>query len=287
MRKNNYLKIILITAITIFTIFLLVKSFPEDIGSGIKEHGILPETELDGNANSYVKDSVDWKNNIIRTFGQDSIYIFNPQSILLSKEYLDSLSVIRQIIFMDSKIDFIIYNSQNTPNFLMSESFDTETGCLFSRSYKKDSIIMENDHSVHCNEYYIDYYADGQIQKTGQQGFVGGGGAAVGLHKEYGKNGKLLTTRNYIYPDKMFDDGIESESYLSYVVESEYYDNSKPKWRKIYRNYGGYDTDHPDMDENGQLKLGVWEFYDEQGNVVRTEKHSYFNEKTGEYKKMN
>jgi len=137
-------------------------------------------------------------------------------------------------------------------------------------------------HSSHCFETYIVYYPNGKIKNTGQQGFIGGGGASVGLHKEYNEDGKLVRTKDFIYPERTEEENQSSE-FLPYVIEYEYYASGKFRNRKIYKAFDG--TDHPDDDDEGLRRLGEWEYYDEQGNIVKTEKYSNFDVKTGENKK--
>ena len=224
---------------------------------------------------SNVTNSIDHYGELIRTFGQDSIYRYTKDRELYAINYLDTLSVINKMTFKDGKIYTIEYNPKNNPTALSEEYF--ENGILAGRKYAKDSTIVSMGHSVYCNEAYIYYYPNGKIKNTGQQGFFGAFGTSVGLHREYDENGKLVRTEDFIYPEKVIEE-YQDREYLTYVVVHEYYANGKFRNRKIYRNYIWYETDYDEQDG----KLGVWTYYDEQGNVVKVKKYSNLNEKTGE-----
>ena len=228
-----------------------------------------------------ITDSIDRHGNRIKTFGQDSVYRYTNDHKLFAIDYLDTSSIVKSITFKDDDI-YIMYNPQNNPDGLSEEHF--ENGVIVRRWYAKDSIIVSMGYAVHCHAAYINYYPNGNIESTGQQGFVGSQETSVGLHKKYRKSGKLLLSEDFIYPQKALEDNTDSE-FLTYVIVREYHLNEKLHSRKIYSNYVWYDTDHPDDDDSGDRKrrLGLWAYYnDRDGSIFLMNRYSNLNEKTGE-----
>ena len=229
-----------------------------------------------------VTDSTDQHGNRIKTFGQDSIYKYTKDHKLLAINYLDTSSIVNSITFKNDEIHIIKYNPQNNSDALSEEHF--ENRIIASRWYAKDSIIVSMGCAVHCHAAYVNYYPNGNIESTGQKGFVGSKETSVGLHKKYRKSGKLLLSEDFIYPEKALEDNPDSE-FLTYVIAREYYLSERLHSRKIYRNSVWNETDHPDDDDSNEYKrrLGVWAYYNElSGNIFAMKRYSNLNEKTGE-----
>lgn len=224
-------------------------------------------------AQSDVTESIDSYGNLIKTFGRDSVYTYSKSRELLSINYLDTLSTISRMEFeVDGKISRIEYNPQNTSDSLQIESF--ENGVLISRLYAVDYTIVSAGNPIQCYTAYKFYHPNGEISYSGQMGWAGGSGSSVGLHYVYNESGELVETIDFVFSEEVL------ENRSSYIIICEYYSNGKPRHRKIYINFGYYELDSPTYDDDDiHMRLGTWEYYDEQGNVVKTEKYSDLDER--------
>ena len=241
---------------------------------------------------TYIRDTLDhagdvysW-GNIIRRFGEDSVWVLRrSDSLVMEKHYLDSLSPVRNISFIEGKKYYVNYRWWLMPGRVQSESFDRESGAVTFRDFNQegDGVTDASGEYSPIVFYYEEYYPGARIKTTGYQGLVGSVNVSVGRTSHYGEDGRLLETEDFVYPPQAVEHDYHGIRFLSYVVVRDYYPNGEPKSRKIYRNYVYYETDTPDDDDDGNLRLGKWEFYDERGRTVRVERYSRFNERTGEY----
>ena len=159
------------------------------------------------------------------------------------------------------------YNACYSENEIIMEYFYPDSDIVLSRIYSKDTIIITGDNPIECNKYYVSYYENGQIKEAGYQGFFQGQGIPVGIYKEYDENGFLVKTKNYIYPKQKED--IMAMDAFTYIIESEYYENGHVQWEKWYKNYVYYETD-----EENKVPIGTWKYYDRNGKLIKTEKHT-------------
>ncbi len=177
----------------------------------------------------YVRDTLDhagniysW-GNIIRRFGADSVWVLRrSDNLVMEKHYLDSLSPIRNISFIEGKKCYVYYRWWLMSGRVQSESFDRESGAVIFRSFNQEGDGVTDASGEHSPIvfYNEEYYLGGRIKTTGYQGLVAAVNVSVGRTSHYG--------------------------------------------------------------EDGRLRIGKWDFYDEQGRTVRTERYSRFNERTGE-----
>lgn len=221
-------------------------------------------------------DSIDPSGRIVRSFGADSVWVFGSDSVLQQILYPDSLSPIERISFGTGR-KRKEYRPLLMPDSLLWEDFYATLNARTTKFWLRDTMIYE----VHCIYYFESYYSDGALHSTGHQGVVGDYIYPVGLHANYDESGVLFSTENYIFPPGFEENKGKTDGILNYVVESKYYPDGHLEHRQLYHPLWWW-PDSSDMNEDEiDLRLGLWEFFDEAGNLVRLERYSHFDEQTG------
>ena len=212
----------------------------------------------------YITDSISPYGYTIEKFGNDSVYAFAEDGYLSYIIYLDTAAAINKILFTEGQRTYIEYNPSKSAGSIMSEYFFHDTNMVSSRVYMKDTIILTANNPVQCNKLIIDYYKNGKVKEHGYQGIFEAQGIPVGVCAEYDSLGNLNRTKNYIYLAQKDDNDI-----FTYIIESEYYDNGNPKWEKKYTNHV-----FCDFPEEYKEPIGTWQYYDENGKLIKTEKYN-------------
>jgi len=214
-----------------------------------------------------IRDSVNQYGNKIIIYGNDSIYAYSQDGNLSYIKYLDSLSAVRQIIFNENgHISYIEYNPSYSKDFLLSENYYPDSNNLQFALWVRDTIIITEDNPIQCNRYYTEYYENGKAREAGYQGSFSGQGIPVGMQQYYNDLGQLVQTQNFIYPKQKEE--IATSDIFTYIIVSEYYDNGKPKWEKVYSNNIFHESGPED-----KRPIGTWKYYNENGKLIKTEKY--------------
>ena len=218
-------------------------------------------------ATAYITDSISPYNKKIRKYGNDSIYAYTLDDTLSSIEYLDTASAVIRIIFEGGKKTFVEYNPNYSKDSLLNEYFFENSGKISSRTYLRDTVIITDGNPIGCYHFYMSYHENGKIKEIGYRGGVWGQNGPIGLHKTYNKAGRLVSSKNFIYPKQAV--GSPGSPSFTYIIEVDYYDNGNPKWEKMYDNYVFHESGEDDKEP-----VGTWKFYDETGELTGTEYHS-------------
>jgi hypothetical protein len=120
--------------------------------------------------------------------------------------------------------DSILLEKRKDSLFLFSKDFNSlyEKGSLFKR-IRTDSLIINNNDTLHCNELHLLYDEQGNLVEKGCQGFYAGMGMCVGTWYIY-KNKKLVQ-EVYYHNDEYGKD---------YIIFRNY--NEKGEYREIITN---------------------------------------------------
>lgn len=205
-----------------------------------------------------IKDTVIDKRNV-RIFGEDSIYTFfeDSPSVVQKIEYLNEKSKItHKNYYEDGSIAFIEYNCELMDNSIKAEIFYQSTGAIWQHTFCVDTVIITDNNPKECYELFVSYHENGKMKFNGYFGRADGQISAVSVQKFFNESGKIIKTENFIYPaDKQ-----------PYIIISEYYENEKPKWEKIYVNHLIHESEQEEP-------IGNWKYYDESGKLTRTEQY--------------
>lgn len=215
----------------------------------------------------YVKDSINEYGQHIKLFGNDSVYTFASvaNGSLSSILYLKDNYPIKRKLYKNGQLEYIEYNYLINKKSPLEEYYYSQ-GSVQSRIFSKDTIIVTDQNPIHCITLFVEYHLNGQIKESGCMGTFSGQNIPVGLWTIYDDQGKLISTKNYIYPPQKKD--ATTETVHTNIVESEYYDGGNLKSEKRYKNYVFYESD-----EESKVPIGLWKYYNKGGKLIKTEKH--------------
>ena len=206
---------------------------------------------------SYVREEID-KNGKKRVYyGSDSIYGYSEVGALELISYLGKEKLSAVYYYPNEVVQAIFYNINEENDMIEFESF-YDTGEIESAVYIIPDTLVKAGKMIACNRKSIEYFKNGSIKNIGYSQFEMDGTYA-GLVKFFDETGRLTETQDYLF---WGDD-------RSCIVESEYYDNGQAKWEKWYWNYVYYETD-----EEYKEPIGTWKYYDSNGKLIKTEKHT-------------
>ena len=206
----------------------------------------------------YIKDTINIFGTKIRIFGNDSTYSYYSRGNIWCIEYnVDNYPIAEKVFYEDGIIRHIEYNVQYSKDSLYREFFYPVSEKLSLAVWAKDTVIITDENPIYCHEFYTQYYENGKIETFGYQGVFNGQGISVGVHNSYDSLGYLCSTDNFIYP----------KNKQPYIIITEYYNNGKPKSEKMYVNHAIHDSDKEEP-------IGTWKYYNENGEIIRTEQHN-------------
>jgi MORN repeat variant len=117
-------------------------------------------------------------------------------------------------------------------------------------------IIKEDTND--SKELHIDFYANGKVKEKGYQDLVSNKDvqtkSSIGTWQAYDSTGVLLKETKY--NNAVFDSAS--------IEVKRYFQNGKVKVIELYNNYILYETE--------MKKIGVWQYYNEKGDLVKKEK---------------
>lgn len=217
----------------------------------------------------YTKDSVDSNGNKIVIYGSDSIYYFKIDT-LYRIEYLDSTNRIKFKEYNKENLYYSEYRPELTGGLTLEYYY--MTGDIYRQQYEKDTIIITAGNPLNAFELNIEYYENGNINHKGYMTNIKGQTTAIGNWYYYSEDGVLFKIEEYVYPQQYMSHSEENVFY--YRVERIFYPKGELKSKKIYKEFLDYGSD--------SSLVGSWEYYDENGNLIKKEEYSHLNEKTWE-----
>lgn len=205
-----------------------------------------------------------YKHNIIKyTYynSEDTTRIDSIKLYYADTKTLESIEYRPGLGTRDNKwISLIRYNKSGKKESLLYDYNNPKKGDTIKIFWHPDGVILSvmiyAKDSTNSTVIYEEFHSSGILKERGILDEIGYRRAPSGLWQYYDSAGVLVKTENYIYPEKK----------QPYWVESEYYDNGKPKSEKqfYYDVTGVSDTIKP---------KGIWRYYNKQGNITKIEKY--------------
>lgn len=239
----------------------------------------VQSTPKDEHRIDYVRDSIG-EYVLTRYYGSDSVYYYNNKSgILEGIDYIDSTSIVTSIRYKQGVVYSIEYNSSFTKDFLREEIFHEGTNKIWLQSYDYFVVNETSGTPVVFQKYFKQYYRNGELEEEGYQGDAWGNATYVGQWKHYDQTGLLTHTIEYIFPKPIDQDSLQKNSVqYPFKVVKLYNPKGELKSRQILVHNDFFESDE-------DTPLGIWEYYDTNGKIIKSEFYSKFDEKRGVAKK--
>lgn len=145
-----------------------------------------------------------------------------------------------------------------------TKTFEHATDTLYYDNGKPRHIIVGRSSDFDSKHY--EYYKNGQLQSVREQGTVFACGNQIGEELNYDSLGHLLSKSTFKHNLPKDANGCHETHTVTSTTE--FYLNGKIRLKKQQENF--YESDVCDC--------GIWEYYDEQGKLIKKEKHENCND---------
>lgn len=141
-------------------------------------------------------------------------------------------------------------------------------GSVIRKYLPKEEFIITAGNPVKVVYLQKYFRANGMLQSEGYMGDLLAQIVNVGEWCSYDENGKLIEWENYIYPKQPEHVTSQYDNPFYYFIRKEFYPEGQLKSEVICANWWENDFPH--------TPIGTWTYYDEQGDIIKTEKYTDF-----------